>query len=191
MSTSDYLKSEYDSAAFEAINPGADAINFNPFYQTMSSAFAEYLQQKFGFKGIVQCVGHSTLAEAKQWLQLRAGEIARINLKYIATDWAYNANLPSAVATPAANPPKAEPPTTQPQVNSGIATTIYGVCVAIHSTTRYYSAAFSSLIAESPAYYDLVQRTSGIWRHSFVEYVLKKYGNGFPQCTAFKSMAEA
>jgi hypothetical protein len=55
---------EYDSAAFEAKNPGA---NSNGFYQEMSSAFEDYLQQKYGFRGVVQCVQHATLAEEKSF----------------------------------------------------------------------------------------------------------------------------
>ena len=48
-------RAEYDSAAFSAKNPGPVYRDHAIFHQKMSTAFDEYLVQKYGFHGIVQC----------------------------------------------------------------------------------------------------------------------------------------
>lgn len=173
----------YLSAVFAADPSGQSSSG-----QTWESAFNEYLNAKYAGIRTAHCFRFRSAAEANAYRQLIAPPDSHVE-----TGWAPAAAVrePSAVATPATNSPKAEPQPTQPQANSGTATTINGVCVAIHTTTRYFSAAFSSPIAEGPANYDLVLLTTSTWRHSFGAYALKKYGGILPQCRAFSSMAEA
>lgn len=161
--------------------------------QGWESAFNEYLEAKYGGNRGPQCFRFATAAAAQAYRQQAAPPDPQYSSNYVETGWSPTAakRESAAAAAPAPNPPKAKPPTIQPQANSGTATTIYGVCLAIHTTTRYFSAAFSGPIVEGPANYDLVQLTTSTWRHSFGEYVLKKYSGILPQCTAFKSMAEA
>lgn len=167
--------------------------------QGWETAFNDYLAAKYGPVRTPRCFRFGSAAQAHAYRQQAAPPDPQYSSRYVETGWAPAAATkePSAGTAPAPNPPKPEPQPTQPQAkpvalaNSSTPKTIYGVCIAIHSTTRYLSAAFSGAIAEGPANYDLAQLTAGTWRHAFGEYVLQKYGPGFPQCTTFNSMAEA
>ncbi len=94
---------EYDSAAFARKNPGPVYKDHYDLAVKMTAAFDEYLTQKYGFRGVVNCGNHNTLAEAQQWLQGRESQARLRNFKYVATDWAYDAgpieSAPSVTTT--------------------------------------------------------------------------------------------
>lgn len=161
--------------------------------QGWEGAFNEYLEANYGPNRGPRCFRFATAAAAQAYRQQNAPPDPRYSSQYVETGWVPTAakSESAAASTPTPNPPKAEPQAAQPQTQPGTATTLYGVCLAIHTTNRFFSAAFGSPLVEGPANNDPVQLTTRTWRYAFGEYVLNKYGGILPQCTAFKSLAEA
>ncbi len=137
---------EYDSAAFERENPGSDYKDHYDLNIKMTAAFDEYLTQKYGFHGLVQCGHYTTLAEAKQWLQGRESRSRSpgMSYKYFATDWTYDAaptgSAPSATTTTHDATAQAAPAA----ASAASVPTAFYYCVGVLPGVAYESAVFEA-----------------------------------------------
>ena len=176
---------EYDSAAFARKNPGPAYKDHEDLHQKMTAAFDEYLTQKYGFHGIVQCGNHNTLAEAQQWLQWRESESHGVGkqYQYIATDWTYDAGPTESAPSATTTTLDATAPAGQPAASAASGPTAFFFCIAVSKGVAYESAVFEA------------RNDAGTARRMFftyAAYLSEKYNVGaMANCRSRPTRAEA